>query len=183
MTIFYAATFERRFPVSYLLVERLASILGDQEPDSTALATAVSKALKDCQTCSKPTAEDIAYVVERLAVPVKAQDSGVEEQSLEGKSFGGGFLKWVKELDPEQTCMFVAGYDLERAATLYARADRDDVVALAAVKVNQEWELARVRFEAALFGFGGGYGKGDAGDSGKEATEDELKKLHETLKL
>lgn len=182
MSLFYEARFNRRFPITYLFVERLTGLLDGAEPSENVVSEAVAEALRTCGLCDRPSAADVAYAIGRLAAdPEEANKQTGDGQDPDDKSFASGYLKWVRGLSPEQACMFVAEFNLEQAAKLYTEADKDDVAAMAELKVSREWEVVKVRFEAVLFGFGGGYGKGS--EKGPEATEAELHELHEMLGL
>lgn len=171
-TIFYKARFERPVPVTYLLVERVSALLADSEPDEEVAYKAVRQAMIDCDSLGTPTDAQVAYVIQRLSAvaPKDGADKPAVEKDQDGKSFAGGFLKWIREMAPEDFCLFVSGNDYNRAVTLYCVVDKDDVMVMADRKVAEEWERSRISLEAALFGFGGGYGK----DKGKDGIEMDL---------
>ena len=157
-SLFYKATFERRFPLPFLFLEDLGiavKALG-QEPTEEQVADAIKSSLKRSLPDIKPRSEDIAYVSERLE-KLAAQDKGEEGDSKKKQDFASSFTNWAGKLEPHEVCLVAADMDYFQARRLYAEVDRDDVVDLSTQWVKREWERVKVGYESVVYGFGGGY--------------------------
>lgn len=76
------------------------------------------------------------------------------------RSYGDYFREWLAELDMTQTLLWLTDYDLEKAQHLYRYGDYELVEKMVTTKKLHQAEAARLQYEAALFGFGGKYGRG-----------------------
>ena len=163
-SLFYAAAFERRFPLPYLFFEEVqlqTEALGEREDDS-ALDRLIRDALSKCVQMDKVSPEDVEYVVRRLEALAKEIEEGQERDSKDKPSskkqaFASSFSDWISKLDPHNVCLLLADYNYDRAAHLYCKVDRDDVSAMSEQWMHREWERVKVGYESVVYGFGGGY--------------------------
>jgi len=183
-SVFHKAAFEQPVPVTYLLLERATVLMAELEGAEAVLAS-VEAAIKQCGLCKRPTSDQIAYAVQRMA---ELQDE-MEKAQAEGsgttinlKSFAGEYLNWVKEMTPASMCMYLADYDYDTACKLYVEVDYKDVQELAEQKLLRDWQLVKTGFESVLFGFGGSYGDGDAVENDLE-DESKRESLHQLIGL
>ena len=172
MESIFSVHLNRRFPLSmyfFELLEQLTSDIrdnADEENGDIVFTAAIDKALKGAGVCNNPKQDDIIYVVTRLdEIRVKAEKeaAGADANAIQKtgpKQFAEDAMKWISELTPDNMCLHIAGYNFDKGMELYCKVDREDVIHLGRQKVEQEWEMMRVKLEASLFGFGGGYGDG-----------------------
>jgi hypothetical protein len=163
---FYQDRFDRPFPVTMLFLECMSRIAGQEGEGSEGLLRAVlSKALVDARLVEgKPSSDDMLYVMRRLA-ELRQQNETKEGDpsggaSHEKRGFGSDYLKWLSDMDHQALCFHAAGYNLIEARRLYSEEDYETVVAVSRQKADSDWHDRVGWFEASLFGFGGGYGKG-----------------------
>ncbi len=190
LSCFYNDALCHPFPVTMLLLEQISVVMHDDKlkrEEGAAPATfeeVISKTLKSLDIKKKPTKEDILYTFSRLEgmrpKEVDPNNSTASDNSRK-KSFASDYLKWVSQLDHEQVCMHVAGYDYDKARSLYTEVDRDSVLKLAKQKADSDWHGKMTEFEACLFGFGGGYGSGGEGSNEFDMKED-LKSAEASIK-
>lgn len=142
---------------------------GAELDNELGLATAIMASLIETDVCEEPTTEDVEYVADRLVKYYDEAKKASEEKSKEGglagtgkKTFAGEAMKFLGNLKPDEQCLYLADFDIEKAHHLYTQVDRDDIKVISEQKVGFQWEMMRVQFEASLFGFGGGYGDGES---------------------
>lgn len=161
-SIFYQDKFDRQIPLTGLFLECLGNYvkeLGDELTDE-AILHAVQRALMKSELRKEPSEEDLAYVAEELtrrSAAAEERQGDAKATSIKGRYFSGYLTDWAYGLNFDKLCLYVADYDYPKARELYETLDQQSVVALADEKLRLEFERARVTFEAALFGFGGGY--------------------------
>lgn len=159
-SLFYKATFERRFPLSFLLFEELGLRIeekGGEEVDPGAYIQIVSDALKKCLGMDKVTEEDVQYVSDRLTEAIEEKEEKQPEEGKHKRTFASSFSDWVSKLSPHEICMTLTGYDYVKALYLYENVDRDDVLEMSKQWMKKEWEHIKVGYESVVYGFGGGY--------------------------
>jgi hypothetical protein len=179
-TIFYQAKYESVFPITGLFLELLGIKLQsfEQTPTNEETAVILLDCLKESGLRKEPAEDDLRYVVEELEK--RHQDSeekrnkeGESNKTGKGKHFAGYFASWASEMTYDKLCLYVADYDFTKAKDYYETQDQQTIVAIADEKLRLEFEKVRAAFEAALFGFGGGYKDTPReGDSSFDLTED-----------
>lgn len=86
------------------------------------------------------------------------------------KYFSEYFNTFMDSLDVSKSMMWLTEFDATKARNLYMYEDFEVVEAMLETKRGLENERNRLLYEAALFGFGGGYSKG----SGKAKDEGDV---------
>lgn len=159
---FYKDKFERRIPVTGLFMERVGVLIKDQGGalDQGQMAEVMVQALVETGLVAEPTEDDLEYLA--LEINKRYKDKEGEEEkdrppTGKGKHFAGYFSEWASEMAYDRLCFYAAGFDYAKAREYFETYDQLAIVALADEKLRLEFELARVTFEASLFGFGGGY--------------------------
>ncbi len=167
--MFYKTRFERPFPVSYLLIERLTELLKSAEEGGRSTEDCISLAMIEVLQIESPSVEDMEYVLQRLdSLSRIGVDASAEDRQEQRKTFGSQFMVWLRSLSPASLCLYAAGFDMDKAEKYYCRWDQDDVLELARLKMEHEWERAVVEYESVLYGMGGSY-KGDKGNKGGDS--------------
>lgn len=112
----------------------------------------------------EPDEHTLLQICERLvAHGEKVSNQPEKKPGVSGgkkQNFGEYYDTFLNELDLTAVCMWVAGYDPERARALYYDEDYEVFDELVKTKLRDAREVARLHFEGALFGFGGSYGTG-----------------------
>ncbi len=159
--MFFEANFQRLFPVTFLLVEAIAqSIVGGEQNEDVAISKAIVTVAKVPVTRSA-----IDYVVDRVREVYPGDTEQEASTPRTGRGFATAFQQWASSLSPEGVCLYLAKYDFEGARRLYCEVDKKDVVAMAALKIKEEWERSVLSYECSLYGFGGSYGNEERDDS------------------
>jgi hypothetical protein len=131
----------------------------DEKGISALVPTLVSQSLSEAGLKEKPTSFDVSYVLQRLKeFQEKKPSEKINNPNKVKRSFGQFFVDWFSSLSAESICIFLANHDFDIAFDLYTKEDIEIVRRLASDKFMLEFERGRMGFEAALFGFGGGYG-------------------------
>lgn len=178
-SLFYKATFERRFPLPFLFFEDIgiaAAEFGD-EPTNDQVEMAIRRSLKRCMPHLKVKAEDVSYVsgrLEKFAAEMKklAAEQKAEEPKRVKKDFASSYAQWVSKLQPEEICLAAADMDYFVARRLYMEVDREDVTELSSQWMKREWEKIKIGYESVVYGFGGGYKEGAVDTSVDVSTDD-----------
>lgn len=151
---------ERPIPLSFLMLEYLnvrRHELEKEESERT-LGEVVEEA---CRVCGFEdiTKEKILYLVTRMSRSSEERKKGGGAKALlrANRDFGGALAEWISGLEPAEVCLWLSSGDLLQANYLYSSADVEEVAALVDVMIQYAFQQAKVRYEAALFGFGGGY--------------------------
>lgn len=179
-TIFYQAKYESVFPITGLFLELLGIKLQnlEQTPTNEEFAVILIDCLKESELCKEPSDKELSYVVEELEkrhknTEDKRDREGESNKTGKGKHFAGYFADWASAMTYDKLCFYVADYDFAKAKDYYETQDQQTIVAIADEKLRLEFEKVRAAFEAALFGFGGGYKDTPReGDSSFDLTED-----------
>lgn len=112
----------------------------------------------------EPDEQTLLQICERLAAHGEKVASQPEKKpavaGIKKQNFGEYYDTFLSELDLSSVCLWIAGYDPERARALYYDEDYEVFDELVKVKLRDARETARLHFEGALFGFGGSYGTG-----------------------
>ena len=172
MSIFYAALFERPFPVSLLAFERL-SALGELHPRD-----AVLKVLTECCNVYRPTEQDIEYLQRRVEAAAQEVEKKArvpdddDDDRPRGKSLGTSFQTFTRTLDAARILLWACGFDYEKAKFWFTEADRDDAMQVVDDFLRLQQERNAYLYEAALYGFGGKYR--DDGNSSGDGEEIDL---------
>lgn len=145
-----------------LLIEALSETMKSCSEELT-INDAVIDALTKAGLATNPTDQQILYVIKRLKELEEGED--VKEGSIPSEpesknSFGQVALEWMAELSSEDLCLYLADYDYVEAKKIYCTMDKEEVIHTSSQKMKYEWEMMRVKFEASLFGSGGGYEAG-----------------------
>ena len=85
----------------------------------------------------------------------KAHQPAAPAPGRKTTGFGTELTKWLGKLSTEQLCLWVAGYDLDKARILYCDTDIDDLSVMVDLKSQHEWQIVRTQFEACILGAGG----------------------------
>lgn len=173
-SLFYKASYERRFPLSFLFFEDLSISTGKlgEMPEYTDVQKTVKQCLQRAVPDKKITDEDVEYVSDRLE---KMSDEGPAEEEDKGdgkKGFATSFSTWMAGLEPHNMCLVIAGMDYKLAKSLYCDTDREDVLLIATQWVHAEWERIKVGYESVVYGFGGGYKDEAVGEVVDSNTDD-----------
>ena len=159
-------------PFTGFLLDLLKEEFGSEEgvPDNPhAQAIAIKGAIKASGLLAHPRLKHCDYVLTRMqALVAMAKEGGDEKDEKEEPSLGTAYLKWIRKLDFQQMCLFLGKYNLSEARRLYTEVDMEDVSRMYADRVAYDFEVARLQFEASMFGFGGSYG----GDKAKSSPVD-----------
>lgn len=158
---FYLERFERKIPLTGMFLERMGKLISAAgEVDDEGMVEIIAQAMVDAGLVEEPTDEAVAGIIVDLnAIYGDKKDKKEEEDKPtgKGKHFAGYFAEWASSLSFDKLCFYAAGFDYAKAREYFVTLDQRSVVAIADEKLRLEFELARVSFEAALFGFGGGY--------------------------
>lgn len=96
-------------------------------------------------------------------------ESKAEEAASDNKrSFGSSFYKHIAEMELDDYCLVLAGYDNEKAAALYRYTDYRMVKAMRKTWQDLEAHKSQLMLEAAVYGFGGGFGESSVGSEADE---------------
>lgn len=162
-SIFYNKKFGTKYPVSFLVTETVAEKIKaaaeDGQEGGVVFFSCVLSALKECHG-GTPTDDDIDAAVEKLQnVILDAQKQAEKKLPTKprGNQFAAAYIDWVEQLDPVATCLFVSGFDFERARILYSEVDREDVMLLVERYLSSEWEKIKLGYESAVYGAGGSF--------------------------
>lgn len=99
----------------------------------------------------------LARVLQRIDELEKKENEKQTSAPRKGKTFGSSFADWLAELDPTQSCLYLADYDLQKALHYYWNEDYLLVQEAIKLKSGHESQLSLIRLESAMYGFGGGY--------------------------
>ena len=112
----------------------------------------------------EPDEHTLLQICERLAAHgEKVTNQPVKPPAVAGpkkQNFGEYYDTFLSEFDLSAVCLWVAGYDTEKARFLYFQEDFEVFDELVKIRLRDAKESARLHFEGALFGFGGSYGTG-----------------------
>ena len=178
-SMFYTASFERRFPLPFLFFEDIgiaAEAFGDS-PTADDVEMAIRRSLKRCFPDMKVSKDDVAYVAERLEKFAAEMKKAEAEQSKEEpkktkKDFASSYAQWTSQLKPEDVCLAAADMDYFLARRLYVEVDREDVTELSTQWMKREWEKIKIGYESVVYGFGGGYKEGAVDTEVNVSTDD-----------
>lgn len=166
-SIFYNMTHGRRFPVSLLALETYAIRVTEVSTEDEHYDMFI-KILTSICGVENPQVDDIQYLAERIK---SIKDETVEgKASKAGHSFGTYYQEYLGKLSSDSTILRMVNYDVNAARRIYCELDRDDAYKLMKEYLEGLLEEGRLRMEAAMYGFGGGYkddGKGGSGNVGE----------------
>ena len=171
-------------PVTYLLLEALQNVLGEQS--SGVLGDILSTTL--CRIHHAPLekkalenlALDLSALYERNAKLEKEHDG--KPASGSRATLGSGLNSWLQGLDPVRMCYLLAGFDPDKAERLYCEVDHRIVIEMASVYTANRQQEVQVLYETSMYGFGGKY-KGDKGGNSADNTVDLTSENGEGLAL
>jgi hypothetical protein len=160
-SIFYKSA-SRPVALTFLMLEHL-SIRREQleatQDASITLSQVLNEAVALCGF-PEPSDSDLAYLLGRISVTVEERkEQGGKIKLQANKHFAGALAEWLISLTPDKAVMWLSDYDIDLARQMYYTVDVEEVSALIGIKMEETFQLAKVRYEASLFGFGGGYGK------------------------
>lgn len=181
---------DRKFPLPLVFFDWVSTAFPEgEEASQRAVFWRVVRGLRVCGVVRFPFPSDIRYVFERLREvhqrrPKEEVSEDAEKavdrltaEDFKPESYGEFFMRWAMKLGPYEICAYLADGDPVRALEIYRTVDRDDVLDTFEVKTNHEMERIRYTWEAAMFGFGGSYGKAKGG--GSKSTSDEDGTVHD----
>lgn len=150
-------------PIPFLFNDYLAQV-SENDPDITvAAAVRLAYALAVRELTQDELEGLVARLQKRSSEPPSEQPKNAA--SPDGKKYWGSNLaEWSLSSSTFDICCYVADYDVEKARKLYCETDSELVYELAKVKYAKDYEFARANFEAAVYGFGGGF-DGNAGNA------------------
>ena len=173
MSVFYAAKFQYRYPISMLAFERLTQL------SELSAEEAVPKVLAECCHISNPSKEDLIYFLERLQA--EHVDSPSETKVTKAsKSLGTAYQAFLGKLDSARLLLWACGFDFAKADYLYSQVDQSITTQIIEDFITLQNEQNTYLFEAVMYGFGGKYNEDGADANLVDATEmsaNELKKL------
>jgi hypothetical protein len=157
-SIFYEATFERRFALPFLFFEHLAIVVKEYkgDPDDAAMNDMLKESMKACLGMDKVSDKDMEYVAERLTELADRKKPPPEARPTK-KSFATSYAEWVSGLTPDLLCLVLADNDFEKARHLFCEVDKDDVMSMSEAWISKSWEDIKIAYECCVYGFGGGY--------------------------
>lgn len=112
--------------------------------------------------------------VERLAKAAEPQ----QQEAATGaggppkRTLGSNLREWTQTLDQSGICLYLAGFDPERAHYLYWWVEADLLEAALEAKLGLESSHHINRYEATLYGFGGKYSSDDETAQGSAEEHD-----------
>lgn len=159
---FYRDYFDRKIPLTGLFIEHLGNKMkkAPEDIDPVMLLEILEECLIETGLLKEPTEEQLVSVLKDLQSCYeegKKDTEGTTWSNNKGKNFAGYLQEWATSLSYDKLCLYVAGFDYVKAREYFETRDQRSIVAIADEKLRLEFELARVSFEASLFGFGGGY--------------------------
>lgn len=116
--------------------------------------------------------KDLEAIAVRLADEKVEQAAKTSDAKSSEKGFGTSFLEWYTKLSPDIMCLMATGFDYQKAEYLYRHVDKAVVGEILRAFSEHSWNEAYLRFEACLFGFGGGYGNKGSKPKGEEKVID-----------
>lgn len=105
----------------------------------------------------------VAEVIDRITKVGKPETGSSRYVS---KSLGTGYAQWVTELNAEEACLLVAGFDPRRASDLYWRTPIAVAERALNLFIEAQHQSMLINYEAVMYGMGGKY----SGDTGGTAT-------------
>lgn len=127
----------------YIAIRVAAEECGMAEFDAEGIALRLLELADKAQA----KADDAVAKAHKPAIPGPANKKAT--------GFGTELTKWLAGLSTEQLCLWLAGYDLDKAKILYCDTDIDDLSVMVDLKSQHEWQLVRTQFEACILGGGG----------------------------
>ena len=168
-SIFYKAAFDRRFPVTLLLLERISEVFsaGAEEMGQSEVDSSLRKCLVDCGVVKKVTDDDITYLMGRLNTMVEeSKDADDPAPPSSKKTFASSYTLWAHKLQTDHVCLLAAGFDYFLANRMYMEMDKEDLTEVAKQFLMREWEKIKIGYESVVYGFGGSYSGDDDGGGG-----------------
>lgn len=160
-TIFYQEKFNPQIPLTGLFMEHLGVKIEQAGGVSAEIAVGVIKdCLLECDVLEEVSEDQLIGVVKRIndLAEAPAKEDSADASTGKGKFFAGYLTDWANGLDYAKLCLYLADYSYHTAREYYEKIDQQIIIAIAHDKLRQDFENARVVFEASLFGFGGSYG-------------------------
>lgn len=155
--------FTRKTPlITFEFMEYLQDAL-KEDPEATTLEILTYA----CDQTGR-SKKDMEAIAIRLAEEKEKQEVREPEAKSSEKGFGTSFLEWYTKLSPDIMCLMATGFDYQKAESLYKEVDKSVVEEILRAFSEHSWNEAYLRFEACLFGFGGGYGKKGSKPKGDE---------------
>lgn len=170
-SFFYEDRFNRILPLTGLFMERLGVKVEEAGGlNETNLMPVITSCIKECELVEGEVEEKhVLEVISRLKELESESDQDGKKpgsnKTGKGRFFAGYLTDWATKLNYVQLCLYAANFDYQKAREYFEKRDQQSIIALAHDKLRLDFEMARVSFEAALFGFGGKYkdtpGEGD----------------------
>lgn len=165
--LFYSLETERPVPITLFFLEAVARIT-EEDPEQDACKV-VTGALRRSKVSHRPNKAQVDYALSRLqeiSNQIAANTHG--ESKTPDKGLGTDLLIWLSRLHTEEMCLLLSGFDSKKAREIYREWDRDEVTESFRIFLSYEREKIQASFEAALYGFGGGY-KGSKGGPSEDS--------------
>lgn len=152
----------------------LSRLDGAEELTEAAFAEIVTQAYRLVHP-PKVVAETLAWLCRRVSERIgelqqKAADAPPPSCL---KTLGSSYANWLGGLDASGACLYLAGYDIDKALRLYWQEDLLLVQEAVKIKGQQDSQLLLAQMESCLYGFGGKYA-GDEGGSGGQVIEHDM---------
>jgi len=166
-SIFYKAAFDRRFPVTLLLLERISAVFseGAEQMGQEEVDTAIRRCLVECGLLTKVTDDDVTYLMGRLNKMVEENKGDDPVPPSAKKTFASSYTHWAHKLQTDSVCLLAAGFDYFLAERMYREMDKEDLTEVAKQFLMREWEKIKIGYESVVYGSGGSY-DGDSGGGG-----------------
>ena len=174
---FYLDYFERKVPLTGLFLEHLGKSVSEagEITAQEEMVKLVGDCLKQVGLLKDPTTSETLDVIADIESCYKkpGEENEINKPDSKGKFFAGYFAEWASEMKYDTLCLYVANFEYAKARNYFESQDQRSIIAIADEKLRLEFELARVSFEASLFGFGGSYkGTPKEGDQGFDLSTD-----------
>jgi len=162
-SIFFKRNYQRLFDVPLLAFEYIGQQSGGVEESEDALRAVYQEVLSGICGVEFNQA-NIDYLNTRLDEAAKEAQSASKPTPKAGKGdrkFSAAFWEDFESTPLEGKLMQMVGYDYDKAAHLYCKVDREDVMSLLESFIKRLNSDQVIQLEACVFGFGGKMSKSE----------------------
>lgn len=153
-------------PLSFGIEQALLDHLREQEAvNETTLVDAITAAYSlaySDDAIKRYIQQLIDSVLSRIEELQKGDSQQPPAPNQYGKTLGTQYSDWLSDLDPSGICLYLAGYDVNKAYEFYWHTDNRLVQEAVKLKGQHDSHQVLAQMEACMYGFGGRY----AEDSG-----------------
>jgi len=159
-TLFYHYSHKEEFPITYLFMELLERSV--EESPGCSLKEALLPVLKACGH-PPPYSEEFLQSVSAALNEVSKEKKKLSEEVNKQKKpdpkpgLGTQLAEFTKGLTLQESLLYVYEYDFDKASHHYCNTPVQAVDLSISLKYRFLWQTLTQRYEACLFGFGGGY--------------------------